>query len=86
MCCNAGELLRRLLLYVFPKGLMRIRYYGFLANAVRVKAIAEIKQSLRERPAEKPCCPNCHSNTIVLVCTNIRPKIVSFRELTDLVV
>ena len=48
-------------------GLMRIRYYGFLANAVRVKAIAEIRHSLRERPAEKsevmkekPCCPNCH--------------------------
>uniref|UniRef100_UPI001FED476F transposase n=1 Tax=Vibrio crassostreae TaxID=246167 RepID=UPI001FED476F len=43
MCCNAGELLRRLLLHVLPKGLIRIRYYGFLANAVRVKAIAEIR-------------------------------------------
>ncbi|MFA0288271.1 MULTISPECIES: transposase [Vibrio] len=83
MCCNAGELLRRLLLHVLPKGLMRIRYYGFLANAVRVKAIAEIRQSLRKRPVEKsevlkekPCCPNCHSNSMVLVCFNIRPRIV----------
>uniref|UniRef100_UPI001646A3AA transposase n=1 Tax=Vibrio splendidus TaxID=29497 RepID=UPI001646A3AA len=73
----------RLLLHVLPKGLMRIRYYGFLANAVRVKAIAEIRQSLRNRPAEKsevlkekPCCPNCHDNTVVLVCINIRPRTV----------
>ncbi|CAH6972836.1 hypothetical protein VCHA38O206_30011 [Vibrio chagasii] len=77
--CNAGELLRRLLLHVLPKGLMRIRYYGFLANAVWVKATAEI-----ERPAdksevlkEKPCCPNCHNNTMVLVCINIRARIVA---------
>lgn len=66
MCCNSGELLRRLLIHVLHKGLMRIRYYGFLVNAVRVKAMTEIRERLRERSAEKvavlkekPCCPNC---------------------------
>ena len=29
---EAGELVRRFLLHVLPKGLMRIRHYGFLAN------------------------------------------------------
>ncbi len=31
MILSAEELLRRFLLHVLPKGLMRIRHYGFLA-------------------------------------------------------
>ncbi len=84
LCCSAGEILRRLLLHVLPKGLMRIRYYGFLANAVRVKSVATIRQNLRERPEdpsnepkEQPCCPNCHHNTMVLMRLNIRPRVVT---------
>jgi len=29
---QAAELLRRFLLHVLPKGLMRVRHYGLLAN------------------------------------------------------
>ena len=83
MCCSAGELLRRLLLHVLPKGMMRIRYYGFMANAVRVKAIAQIRQNLNERPIEKAehakersCCPNCKSKGMVLNSIKVRPSII----------
>ena len=82
MCCSAGELLRRLLLHVLPKGMMRIRYYGFLANAVRVKSIAHIRHNLNERSVEKteyvreqPCCPNCKSKGMVLMSITVRPSI-----------
>ncbi|MEI8631527.1 transposase [Vibrio sp. PP-XX7] len=50
MVCSAGEILRRLLLHVLPKGFMRIRYYGFMANAVRVKSVGLIRTSLEVTP------------------------------------
>ena len=37
---DAADFLRRFLLHVVPKGFMRIRHYGFLANSVRRKSIA----------------------------------------------
>ncbi|MDB1125017.1 transposase [Vibrio sp. kj40-1] len=80
MCCSVGELLRRLLLHVLPKGMMRTRYYGFMANAVGVKAIVQIRQNLNEQPVEKaehakerPCYPNCKSKVMVLISIKVRP-------------
>ncbi|NRA84159.1 MAG: transposase [Gammaproteobacteria bacterium] len=46
MHCSTSELLRRFLLHVLPKGFMRLRYYGFLANSVRRKSLAVIRESL----------------------------------------
>ena len=40
------ELIRRFLLHVLPKGLMRIRHYGFLANRCRKQKLARIRQLL----------------------------------------
>jgi len=41
------ELLRRFLLHVLPKGFMRIRHYGYLANRVRVKQLEKIRECLK---------------------------------------
>jgi len=40
------EFLRRFLQHVLPKGFMRIRHYGFLANAIRKKRLETIRQLL----------------------------------------
>ncbi|TFH89691.1 IS91 family transposase [Vibrio ouci] len=87
MSCSPGEMLRRLLLHVLPKGVMRIRYYGFLANAVRARAISEIKKSItvpphevKEVTKEKPSCPNCKSRSMVLIRIAIRPRVVAEKE------
>lgn len=42
----ALEFLRRFLLHVVPKGLVRIRHYGFLANAVRRASMARVRELL----------------------------------------
>ncbi|MEK6987402.1 MAG: IS91 family transposase, partial [Candidatus Thermoplasmatota archaeon] len=41
-----AEFLRRFLLHVLPRGLMRIRHYGFLANAVRRRKVARCRELL----------------------------------------
>jgi len=46
MALQAGEFIRRFLQHVLPKGLMRIRHYGFLANSCRRRKLALIRTVL----------------------------------------
>lgn len=46
MQLDGVEFLRRFLQHVLPKGFMRIRHYGFLANSVRKKRLDVIRQLL----------------------------------------
>ncbi|MBE0368685.1 hypothetical protein PAUR_a2349 [Pseudoalteromonas aurantia 208] len=43
MILSCSEFLRRYLQYVLPKGFMRIRHYGFLANACCKRKLELIK-------------------------------------------
>ena len=54
MTLDGGEFLRRFLLHILPKGLMRIRHYGHLANRVRVKQIESIRNWLAEATPVSP--------------------------------
>jgi len=55
MTLAAHEFIRRFLIHVLPKGLHRIRHYGFLANGGRADNIARIRQMLgRAAPPEQP--------------------------------
>jgi len=66
------ELIRRFLLHVLPKGLMRVRHYGYLANRCRKEKLAKIRQLLGQQAddavAEESLqaqhndwlCPKCH--------------------------
>lgn len=47
------ELLRRFLLHVLPKGFMRIRHYGFLANAVKRRCLSLIRRQLPGQQKQK---------------------------------
>lgn len=50
MTLAGEEFVRRFLLHVLPKGLMRVRHYGFLANRCRRAHLAQIQRRL-ESPA-----------------------------------
>ena len=82
MVLPGEEFLRRFLLHVLPKGLMRIRHYGYLANRVRVARLKQIREKLSARhrseaglPAHqsvcserlKDRCPKCKSGYLHLM-------------------
>ncbi len=49
------ELLRRFLLHVLPKGFVRIRHFGFLANRCRTERLEEIRIAINAaRPLPEP--------------------------------
>jgi hypothetical protein len=47
---SGDELIRRFLLHVLPKGFMRIRHFGFLANRCRAKRLAQIREAIDAQP------------------------------------
>lgn len=52
MTLEGGEFLRRFLLHILPKGLMRIRHYGYLANRVCAEKLDKIRAWLMEDEAD----------------------------------
>jgi hypothetical protein len=50
MTLDAQEFIRRFLLHVLPHGFVRIRHYGFLANAHREKKLAHCRHLLQADP------------------------------------
>jgi hypothetical protein len=77
MTLAATEFLRRFFLHVLPKGVVRIRHFGFLANRFRASQLARCRQLLAmdlplpaepSRSGESPStwhCPHCGSPMIV---------------------
>jgi hypothetical protein len=53
MSLTGGEFVRRFLQHILPKGLMRVRDYGFLANRSRRKKRKQIRQSLKVSVTER---------------------------------
>jgi hypothetical protein len=73
MALDPQELIRRFLLHVLPKGFMRIRHYGFLANCCREKRLSTIRKLLSKPEAvadteEKVKQPGIVLMTQTLVC------------------
>ena len=72
------EFIRRYLLHVLPKGLMRIRHYGFLANRGRKEKLYRIREALQRtsvektvqdsptdcKPPEPTTCPRCKAGQL----------------------
>ena len=69
---SSEELVRRYALHILPKGFMRVRYHGFLANAVRAEKLQAIRRALKVVKVKiedkalivkgNPCCPDCGKN------------------------
>jgi hypothetical protein len=82
---SGEELMRRFLLHVLPRGFMRIRHCGFLANRCRRARLAGIRQAIgRAQAQESPGapdtgldrpyrCPHCRHGRLRVVAT-VRPK------------
>ena len=51
MTLEADEFIRRFLLHVLPKGLQRIRHFGFLGNRYREHNVAKVRELLGQQPA-----------------------------------
>jgi len=60
-----SELIRRFALHVLPKGFMRIRYYGYLANAVCRKKLKVIRAALSVEPVAIEKAEECHELTVL---------------------
>lgn len=77
MHLDGREFVRRFLLHILPKGLMRIRHFGFLANRSRQQKMARLCQALAapaavssETPGiEAPGypCPRCRDGRLQVV-------------------
>jgi len=75
MTITAEEFIRRFLLHVLPKGFVRIRHFGFMANYQRSTSFELCRQLLvtapvlpsEEIPLTSPArlCPSCHAPMIV---------------------
>jgi hypothetical protein len=70
MTISADEFLRRFLLHILPRGFVRIRHFGFLANRSRAQLVAICRELLNAAPlarsptrASEPtgqwACPTC---------------------------
>ena len=76
MTLTATEFLRRFFLHVLPKGFVRIRYFGFLANRCRADMLAFARQLLGaapvvalERVPQTSAlwrCPQCGAQMVIL--------------------
>jgi len=58
MSLDAVEFLRRFLLHVLPRGFMRIRYYGFLANRHRAQKLQQVRRLLSDETSSSKTDPS----------------------------
>jgi hypothetical protein len=76
MTVSADEFLRRLLLHVLPRGFVKIRHFGFLANRSRTRLVAICRELLsdgplvcsptRVAPPRQWTCPSCGATMVVV--------------------
>jgi len=76
MTVSAEEFLRRFLLHILPKGFVRIRHFGFMANFQRAASLELCRQLLDMAPIVRSTetshtssarlCPSCHQPITVL--------------------
>ena len=76
MTVSAEEFIRRFLLHVLPKGFVRIRHFGVMANYQRsasialcrkLLAMASLPPSIESRPPNPTwLCPRCHTPLIIV--------------------
>ena len=83
MTLTGEELLRRFLLHVLPKGFMRVRHFGFLANRCRARRLVDIRTALAApapavaepqpaAPFDGYPCPQCRTGRLRVI-ARLRP-------------
>jgi hypothetical protein len=87
MALAATEFLRRFFLHVLPKGFVRIRHFGFLANRFRASRLALCRQLLASSPSASPetTTPNISSDSTSLWhCPRCGAAMIVIQRLTAL--
>ena len=82
MSLDAVEFIRRFLLHILPRGFVKIRHFGFLANRKRSVALGLCRQHLGTRIPAKPAtavlseqqqnalkrrCPVCRAGVLHII-------------------
>ena len=71
MVVSGNEFLRRFLLHVLPRGFVRIRFFGFLANRRRTQLLPLCQRLLE--PASSSSTPALHAGEAKLPATWLCP-------------
>jgi hypothetical protein len=98
MTLSADEFLRRFAQHILPRGLVRIRSFGYLAGPRRNEQLARCRELISasgtpaatdsqvEKPAtetnEPPRCPHCQTGLLVLIEQRPRPRVPELVGLT----
>jgi hypothetical protein len=93
----ATEFIRRFLMHLLPHGFVRIRYYGFLANAHRAEQLRKIRELLAAPqpavtgegtgdqdaagPAPDQRCPHCQEGLLRTIDVTPRPRLSQILQL-----
>jgi hypothetical protein len=96
MTIGVDEFLRRFLLHVLPRGFVRIRHFGLLANAHRCRTIACARQRLgvtipppsadiAPADVDRTRCPLCHQGhwQVVEILRSLGPSLAPLRADTS---
>jgi hypothetical protein len=80
MTVSAEEFIRRFLLHVLPKGFVRIRHFGFMANYQRSTSFELCRRLLRMAPDLPP--PETGSATSARLCPTCQAPVTVVERLT----
>jgi hypothetical protein len=82
MTVSAQEFLRRFMLHVLPKGFVRIRFFGFLANRRRSTLLAQCQRLLAPQPEARPRPPQAQAMVSAWLCPLCGGTMVVVERLT----
>ena len=81
MTLSAEEFLRRFLLHVLPRGFVRIRHFGFLANCHRARRLTLSRKLLAMAPLE-PSADHSTADPRIWSCPRCQAEMTILRRLT----
>ena len=82
MKLTGTEFLRRFFLHVLPKGFVRIRHFGFLANRSRARQLALCRQLLAMSTPDKPNASSSGEGSAAWHCPRCGTTMVLAQRLT----
>lgn len=80
MTVSADEFIRRFMLHVLPKGFVRIRHFGVMANYNRSESIALCRKLLAMTPLIRS--PACRAPNATWLCPRCRARMIVILRLT----
>jgi hypothetical protein len=82
MTVSADEFLRRFLLHLLPRGFMRIRHFGILANRCRAQLIPQCQQLLMQPPCPRSPAPPPQAQPAAWLCPHCGGPMIVMERLT----